>query len=102
VALVTRRACTECGAFISIYAPDKATLCSPCDSKDLSFEAFLDSFDAHKPTPMTSPGTCKNGHDLSITGVVVNKGDGKFSRRCGECRRDYQANRIRKIRRNAA
>jgi len=77
-------------------------MCAPCESKNLSFEAFLDSFDAHKPTPMTSPGTCKNGHDLSITGVVVNKGDGKFSRRCGECRRDYQANRIRKIRRNAA
>ena len=97
---MTRRACTKCGAIISRYAPEKARICSPCESKNLSFEAFLDSFDVHKPTPMTRPGTCKNGHDLSITGVVVDKGGGKFSRRCGECRRDYQANRIRNIRRH--
>ena len=66
-----------CGARLSKYnATDK---CGICD-----IEASAQRI---RPFRARGSDTCQRGHDLTTTATYRNRGDGKQTRRCGECDR---------------
>jgi hypothetical protein len=72
------RACEECGAILSRYAPAGETRCLPCQ-------------------PALR---CKRGHDLVLTGRIVKREAGRTTLSCAACKRirDAEYARARRAR----
>ena len=86
-----QRACQKCQAILSIYAEEHETLCAVCFSEHATHEEYVMMEELRESGLFRHPDYCKNGHNLNIHGKMIDKGDGKESRRCTECRRINQA-----------
>ena len=84
-------ACQKCGCNLARHSLDVGmTTCRPCGGGHYDTHLdFIDNEGHRGDTPgrgNTPGGICQRGHDLDVHGVIVNKGGGKYSRKCGACR----------------
>jgi hypothetical protein len=93
---MTRRACTRCGARLSIYNP--GLYCATCETRMITHAEYVEACDpAIDRLRLHGTNTCLRGHDLVTHGVMKNTGGGRMSRKCRECERlRVAAHRLRK------
>lgn len=102
---MSSRACTHCGCNLSRY--NDTPLCSACTAiKPPSYDDYFASVADTTEGKLRGADTCRNGHDLTIHGKVIQTGGGRSTRRCMTCRRErekqYQRDRRARLKQAAA
>ena len=78
--------CETCGCRLSRYTIDGARCAAHGGDTYATYESFLDAPAQMETERRYGPGMCIRGHDLEQHGVMVDRGGGTKSRRCGKCR----------------